>query len=133
MSAAPSFTKSCGVISREGINARHLTREDLPQAVGVAVVDVSFISLRQVLPSLVPYLAPGAVLVALVKPQFEVGRERVAKGGVVKDAAARTGSIEGIARFVGELGLDVRGAVDSPISGPAGNVEALLVACVPPS
>ena len=65
---------------------------------------------------------------ALVKPQFEVGRERIGKGGVVKDAAARQEAIEAVTAFVREQGLSVRGVMDSPVPGPAGNVEALLVA-----
>ncbi len=116
------------VLSRERVNARHLTDEDLPELVDVVVIDVSFISLRHVLPAVLPKLRAGGVLVALVKPQFEVGRENVGKGGVVKDAAARTAAIEGMVAFVSAEGLQVRGTVDSPIAGPAGNVEALLVA-----
>ena len=116
------------VVVRERVNARYLGDEDLPEKVGVVVVDVSFISLRQVLPAVLPKLEPGGVLVALVKPQFEVGRERVAKGGVVRDAAARAEAIRGIERFVADAGLRVLGVIDSPIRGPAGNVEALLVA-----
>lgn len=116
------------VVSRERVNARHLTDEDLPEKVSVVVIDVSFISLRQVLPAVLPRLAKGGTLIALVKPQFEVGRERVGKGGVVRDAAARTEAIEGIRAFVEDAGLEVLGVIDSPIAGPAGNVEALLAA-----
>jgi 23S rRNA (cytidine1920-2'-O)/16S rRNA (cytidine1409-2'-O)-methyltransferase len=92
------------------------------------VIDVSFISLTQVLPASLPFLEPGGLLVALVKPQFEVGRERIGKGGVVKDAAARQEAIDAVTAFVREQGLSVRGVMDSPVPGPAGNVEALLVA-----
>ena len=116
------------VISREQVNARALTDEELPGLVGVVVIDVSFISLRLVLPSVLPRLGAGGLLVALVKPQFEVGRERVGKGGVVRDAAARAEAIEGIRAFVAESGLEVLGLMDSPVPGPAGNVEALLAA-----
>jgi 23S rRNA (cytidine1920-2'-O)/16S rRNA (cytidine1409-2'-O)-methyltransferase len=116
------------VVLRERVNARYLRDEELPEKVGVLAVDVSFISLRQVLPALLPKLEPGGVLVALVKPQFEVGRERVAKGGVVRDASARAEAIRGIERFVAEAGLRVLGVIDSPVPGPAGNVEALLAA-----
>lgn len=119
------------VVSKEGVNARALTAGDLPERVGAAVVDVSFISLRLVLPSLVPFLLPGALLVCLVKPQFEVGREHVAKGGVVRDAAARQAAIDGIAEFVRGQGLRVDGVMDCPVPGPMGNVEALLVARAP--
>jgi 23S rRNA (cytidine1920-2'-O)/16S rRNA (cytidine1409-2'-O)-methyltransferase len=116
------------VRSRERVNARYLTEEDLPEKVGVMVIDVSFISLTQVLPAALAFLEPGGLLVALVKPQFEVGRERIGKGGVVKDAAARQEAIDTVTAFVREQGLTVRGVMDSPVPGPAGNVEALLVA-----
>ncbi len=116
------------VLSQEGVNARHLGKAELPELVDLAVIDVSFISLRQVLPALVGRLRSGGTLVALVKPQFEVGRAQVDKGGVVKDTLARTAAIDGIAVFVTGLGLVVRGIIDSPIAGPAGNVEALLCA-----
>nr|WP_225937299.1 TlyA family RNA methyltransferase [Myxococcus sp. RHSTA-1-4] len=116
------------VRSRERVNARYLTDEDLPEKVGAVVIDVSFISLTQVLPSVLPFLEPGGLLIALVKPQFEVGPERVGKGGVVRDAAARQEAIDSVTAFVREQGLTVRGVMDSPVPGPAGNVEALLVA-----
>ncbi|MBX5482014.1 MAG: TlyA family RNA methyltransferase, partial [Myxococcaceae bacterium] len=89
------------VISRERVNARYLTDADLPEPVDVVVIDVSFISLTQVLPSVLPKLKPGGLLVALVKPQFEVGRERVGKGGVVRDPAARAEAIDKVRAFVG--------------------------------
>jgi 23S rRNA (cytidine1920-2'-O)/16S rRNA (cytidine1409-2'-O)-methyltransferase len=114
------------VVSRERVNARHLTDEDLPEAVGAMVIDVSFISLKLVLPSVLPKL--DGWLVALVKPQFEAGREGVGKGGVVRDAAVRAGAIEGIRAFVADRGLEVLGVIDSPTPGPAGNIEALLAA-----
>lgn len=116
------------VVSRERVNARYLTGEDLPEEVGVVTIDVSFISLKQVLPAVLPRLRPGGTLVALVKPQFEVGKERVGKGGVVRDPAARAEAIEGVRAFVQASGLEVVGVMDSPVAGPAGNVEALLVA-----
>lgn len=116
------------VVSREGVNARHLTDEDLPERVGAMVIDVSFISLKLVLPSVLPKL--DGWLVALVKPQFEAGREGVEKGGVVRDQAVRAATIEGVRAFVAERGLEVLGVIDSPTPGPAGNVEALLAARV---
>ncbi len=116
------------VISRERVNARHLTDDDLPEPVSVIVIDVSFISLTLVLPPVLPRLLEGGVLVALVKPQFEVGPANIDKGGVVRDAVARQQSIDDITAFVRAQGLTVRGVIDSPIAGPAGNVEALLVA-----
>jgi 23S rRNA (cytidine1920-2'-O)/16S rRNA (cytidine1409-2'-O)-methyltransferase len=119
------------VRSRERVNARYLTADELPEKVGVAVIDVSFISLTQVLPAVLPFLEPGGLLVALVKPQFEVGRERIGKGGVVRDAAARQEAIDAVVAFAREQGLTVQGVMDSPVPGPAGNVEALLVAGKP--
>ena len=116
------------VRSRERVNARYLTEEDLPEPVDLMVIDVSFISLHQVLPALVPFLRPAGVLVMLVKPQFEVGRERVGKGGVVRDPQARADAIAGVQAVAENLGLHVRGVIDSPIPGPAGNLEALMVA-----
>ncbi len=116
------------VISREGVNARHLTDEDLPEPVDAMVIDVSFISLKLVLPAVLPKLKPGGLLIALIKPQFEVGPERIEKGGVVKDPAARSEAIEEIRKFVAAAGLSERGLMDSTVPGPAGNVEALLVA-----
>ncbi|MFZ5471029.1 MAG: TlyA family RNA methyltransferase [Myxococcota bacterium] len=119
------------VISKERVNARHLTEADLPERVECVTIDVSFISLKLVLPAVLQRLGPGGVLVALVKPQFEVGPQKVEKGGVVRDMTARREAIDGIVSFVGGLGLRVSGVIDSPISGPAGNREALLVADVP--
>ncbi|MBS1151734.1 MAG: RNA-binding methyltransferase FtsJ like protein [Myxococcaceae bacterium] len=116
------------VISREKVNARHLTDEDLPERVDVMVIDVSFISLKLVLPAVLPKLKANGLLIALVKPQFEVGADRVEKGGVVRDAAARSEVIDDIRRFVAHAGLLEVGWIDSPLPGPAGNVEALLVA-----
>lgn len=116
------------VISRERVNARYLTDEDLPENVEVLVIDVSFISVRLVLPAVLPKLKEGGALIALVKPQFEAGRDAVGKGGVVRDEEARAGAIDAVRRFVEEAGLAVLGVTDSPIPGPAGNLEALLVA-----
>jgi 23S rRNA (cytidine1920-2'-O)/16S rRNA (cytidine1409-2'-O)-methyltransferase len=116
------------VVSRERVNARYLTDEDLPEKVEAVVIDVSFISLKLVLPSVLERLLPGGTLIALVKPQFEVGPDRVEKGGVVKDEAVRRQAIDGMVEFVTERGLEVLGTIDSPIEGPAGNREALLVA-----
>lgn len=115
------------VVSKERINARAVTAEELPERVSILVIDVSFISLRLVLPAVLARVEPGGRLIALVKPQFEVGPENVAKGGVVKDAQARQEAIERITAFAGELGVEEIGVIDSPIRGPAGNLEALLV------
>jgi len=119
------------VVSREGVNARYLSEADLPELVDVATVDVSFISLTQVLPAVLRRLRQGGTLIALVKPQFEVGRSKVAKGGVVKDPVAREQSIRKIAAFLEGEELRVLGRVDSPIAGPAGNLEVLIAATRP--
>src|SRR5262249_61240161 len=99
-----------------------------PELVDAATVDVSFISLTQVLPAVVRRLRPGGTLIALVKPQFEVGRSKVAKGGVVKDPVAREEAIRKIAGFLEGEGLRVLGRLDSPVAGPAGDVAALIAA-----
>ncbi len=119
------------VLSRERVNARYLTDADLPEKVEVMVIDVSFISLSRVLPGVLPFLASGGLLIALVKPQFEVGPERVEKGGVVRNEAVRQESIADARHFVVGQGLTVVGVVDASIAGPAGNQEALLVARKP--
>ena len=116
------------VVASEGVNARALSQADLPEPVDVAVVDVSFISLKLVLPPLVRRMKPGALLVALIKPQFEVGKAFVEKGGVVRDAAARAAAIGGIVQFTVGLGLTIAGVMDCPVHGPNGNVEALMAA-----
>ncbi|HXX29092.1 MAG TPA: TlyA family RNA methyltransferase [Myxococcaceae bacterium] len=116
------------VVVHERVNARALRPEALGEPVDVVVVDVSFISLRLVLPAALSLLRPGGLLVALVKPQFEVGRGRVGKGGVVRDEAARAAAVARVRAEVEASGLDVLGVTDSPVLGPAGNREALLAA-----
>lgn len=111
---------------RDGVNARFLSPADLPGLFELVVVDVSFISLRLVLPALQPLLAPRGQIVALVKPQFEVGRGQVGKGGVVRDPAAREAAIAGVIAAADQLGLRLRGRIASPLPGPAGNVEELV-------
>jgi len=113
------------VVVKEGVNARYVTREELPGPFGLITVDISFISLRLVLPALMALLAERSDIVVLVKPQFEAGRTQVAKGGVVRDPAVREGAIEGVLAAAGELGLECVARIPSPIPGPAGNVEEL--------
>jgi 23S rRNA (cytidine1920-2'-O)/16S rRNA (cytidine1409-2'-O)-methyltransferase len=113
------------VVVKEGVNARYLAREDLTGRFDLITVDVSFISLRLVLPALVPLLAESSDLVALVKPQFEAGRNQVGKGGVVRDSEVREQAIEAVAVAARALGLECLGRIPSPIPGPAGNVEEL--------
>ncbi|MCC6999144.1 MAG: TlyA family RNA methyltransferase [Deltaproteobacteria bacterium] len=116
------------VVVMDKTNVRNL--ESLPERPTVVVIDVSFISLTLVLPRVV-VLAQGARLVALVKPQFEVGPAEVGKGGVVRDVAARQGAVDKVTAFARAAGFVVDGVVESPITGPAGNVEYLLVGRVP--
>jgi 23S rRNA (cytidine1920-2'-O)/16S rRNA (cytidine1409-2'-O)-methyltransferase len=111
---------------REGINARHLRPEDVPGPFGLITVDVSFISLRLVLPALVPLLEPDGDLVVLIKPQFEAGRERVGRGGVVREEPVREEAIVSVIEAARELGLAAAGRLRSPLPGPAGNVEELV-------
>lgn len=109
---------------REGFNARLMRPEDLPFVPDFAVCDVSFISLRLILPPMASVVRPGAGLVTLIKPQFEAGREQVGKGGVVREEAVRQAVVEEIRRFGTEtLGLSWEGVCPSPIKGPAGNIE----------
>jgi 23S rRNA (cytidine1920-2'-O)/16S rRNA (cytidine1409-2'-O)-methyltransferase len=115
------------VVVLERVNARELSAREVPEPIDFLTVDVSFISLRLVLPACVERLKSGGVGVLLVKPQFEVGKGNVGKGGVVRDPQQRAEAIAGIEAFCRERGLAVQGIVDSPIAGPAGNVEALLV------
>jgi len=114
------------VVTIERINIRAIEPSLIPELIDIAVIDVSFISLEKVIPSLLQFLKPGAELVALIKPQFEVGREQVGKGGIVRDEAARTAAVEKITIFVHEQGFDVKGVIPSPITGQDGNVEFLI-------
>lgn len=116
------------VTVREKVNARRLTVEDVPHPVDLVVADVSFISLKLVLPSAMGFLKKGGAILVLVKPQFEAGRAGVGKNGVVKDPRVRLAAIQGVADFVAGTGMDVVGWVDSSIAGPEGNLEALLYA-----
>ena len=114
------------VIVHEQTNARDLTREIVPEAVDIAVCDASFIALHKVLDAALDLARPGAALVALVKPQFEAGRDEVGKGGVVRDSAVHHRVCEATADWVRSKGWLVLGIERSPITGPEGNVEFLL-------
>ncbi|GGM79601.1 TlyA family rRNA (cytidine-2'-O)-methyltransferase [Longimycelium tulufanense] len=104
-------------------NVRNLTPELIGGPVEVVVADLSFISLRLVLPALLACAAEGADLVPMVKPQFEVGRERLGSGGVVRDPELRADAVLGVVAAATELGLTLRGVTASPLPGPSGNVE----------
>jgi 23S rRNA (cytidine1920-2'-O)/16S rRNA (cytidine1409-2'-O)-methyltransferase len=113
------------VTTIERFNARELAPADLPFAPDLATVDVSFISLAKVLPAVSTCLAPGGEALAMVKPQFELGRERVGRG-VVRDPADRREAILGVAHAAGDLGLPVKGFASSGLPGPKGNRETFV-------
>ena len=114
------------VTAYEGVNVRGLTPDRVGGRVELVVADLSFISLRLVLPALTGLLRPGGELLLLVKPQFEVGRERLGRGGVVQDDDLRAEAVRQVAAAASELGLGVAGLVRSRLPGPAGNVEFFL-------
>jgi 23S rRNA (cytidine1920-2'-O)/16S rRNA (cytidine1409-2'-O)-methyltransferase len=112
------------VLERE--NIRHLDPARLPEPPELAVIDTSFISLTLVLPKVQSLLGPGRTIIALIKPQFEVGKGEVGKGGVVRDPAKRQAAVDKIVAFSGANGMMSLGVVESPIQGPAGNTELLI-------
>lgn len=114
------------VVVREGVNARHLDADALGEAVALVVVDASFIGLAKLLPAIAAVLSPRGAVVALVKPQFEVGRAHVGKGGVVRDEVARARAIDEVASAAASLGFREVGRADSVLAGPKGNLEAFL-------
>jgi 23S rRNA (cytidine1920-2'-O)/16S rRNA (cytidine1409-2'-O)-methyltransferase len=120
------------VVVMEGVNARHLTPEPFAEPIGIVVTDASFIGLETVLPAALALAAPGAILVALIKPQFEVGKALVGKGGVVRDPALHE-QVRGRIRdwLTGPVGWALIGEAESPIQGPAGNREFLIAARKP--
>jgi 23S rRNA (cytidine1920-2'-O)/16S rRNA (cytidine1409-2'-O)-methyltransferase len=113
------------VVVMERFNARHLTLQDLPGPVDLVVIDVSFISLRQILPPVTSVLRAGADVVVLVKPQFEAGRAEVKKG-IIRDPAVHARVIEEVAAAAREVGLDRVASTPSPITGQKGNIEFLV-------
>ncbi len=114
------------VIVREGVNARALTSDDVPHAVGVVTIDVAFISLRLILPSLPPFLEEGGDVVALVKPQFEAGRDEVGKRGLVTDPSVHEAVLARVTDAAGAAGFRRVGMTPSPITGATGNQEFFL-------
>jgi 23S rRNA (cytidine1920-2'-O)/16S rRNA (cytidine1409-2'-O)-methyltransferase len=115
------------VEAREGVNARYLTPEDFGAAFDLVVMDVSFISAAKVLPALVPLLQPEGRIVLLIKPQFEVGRGEVGKGGIVRDEAQQARVVAEVNGAAQALGLTVGGVIASPITGADGNREFLAL------
>lgn len=112
------------VVLLEGTNARHL--DALPERPGLVVIDVSFISIRLILPAVKRWASADADIIALVKPQFEVGKGEVGKGGIVRDASLRRRTLRDIASFAESLGMLCAEIIPSPITGAKGNVEYFL-------
>lgn len=113
------------VVAREGLNCRHLTRADVGETIWLAVADVSFISLTLILPPAFELLDPEGHMVALIKPQFELSRSAVGKGGIVSDPAAHAAAVEKIRAFVERSSRRWLGVIESPILGMTGNREFL--------
>jgi 23S rRNA (cytidine1920-2'-O)/16S rRNA (cytidine1409-2'-O)-methyltransferase len=108
-------------------NIRYVKAEDLPYRPDLVVIDTSFISLRIVLPAAVALAAKGAEIIALVKPQFEVGKGKVGRGGIVRDEALRAQTLADVTEFAAAIGLEVQGSIESPLAGASGNREFLAV------
>jgi 23S rRNA (cytidine1920-2'-O)/16S rRNA (cytidine1409-2'-O)-methyltransferase len=124
-----ALTSDPRVVNLDDCDARSLDRALVPDAIGAIVADVSFISLAKALPAALALAAAGCWLVALVKPQFEVGREGVGKGGIVRDAALRERAVDDVRNWLAaQPGWTVLGAMPSPIEGGSGNVEFLIAA-----
>ena len=124
----PAVAADARVVSLEAVDSRRLSRAQIPEPIDLIVCDVSFIGLAKALPAALALARPGATLIALVKPQFEVGPGRVGKGGVVRDAAARDEAVDGVRAFLEAEGWSVLAVADSPIMGGDGNQEFLLQA-----
>lgn len=115
------------VESREGVNARFLKPEDFEEKFDLATIDVAFISATMILPAVVPLMKQGGSIITLIKPQFEVGKGEVGKGGIVKDPEQHQQVIDKVNSCARTLGLNVRGVIDSPIHGADGNREFLAL------
>lgn len=125
----PNLIASGKVVLLEGRDARSLTDADIPQPIDCLVADVSFIGLKLVLAPTLRFVRPGGCLIALVKPQFEAGRENVGKGGIVKDPAVQQAVLDGTVAWIGaQPGWTVIGTMDSSIAGGDGNREFLIAA-----
>jgi len=114
------------VVNREKVNARFLEPSDFDEPIDFVSIDVSFISLKLILPPVAKFLR--GELVALIKPQFEVGRGDVGKGGIVRDEAKRAAAVQSVVDFAREIGFNVRSVIESPVTGAEGNVEYLMYA-----
>lgn len=116
------------VIPIERTNIRYMPREKIPEEIDIATVDVSFISLKLVIPKVLEFLKPRGEIIALIKPQFEVGKDEVDRGGVIKDPEKRKKVVQEIKNFFESLNLKVTGIIQSPIVGQKGNIEYLIYA-----
>jgi 23S rRNA (cytidine1920-2'-O)/16S rRNA (cytidine1409-2'-O)-methyltransferase len=114
------------VVLLERTNVRYLERERIPEGVDLATVDVSFISLRNIIPRVMEFLRPGGEIIALVKPQFEVGRAEVGKGGIVREEEKRLEAVGSLREFFEGRGLVVVGTMESPVRGQKGNIEYFI-------
>ena len=115
------------VVVKEGVNARYLSRADLPEEPDIITVDVAFISLRKILPACIGLLKPDGRILALIKPQFEAERSEIKRGGVVRDPLVHERVIEEIKEFSLSKGLSVIGVTKSVLTGPAGNKEYFIL------
>jgi 23S rRNA (cytidine1920-2'-O)/16S rRNA (cytidine1409-2'-O)-methyltransferase len=123
----PKLAEDPRVISREGLNARELSRAEVPDLIGAIVADVSFVSLERVLPPALGFAVAGAWLVALVKPQFQAGPRHVGKNGIVKDRAVQEAVLRDFLEWTGKQeGWSVLGSMESPVLGGDGNREFLV-------
>jgi 23S rRNA (cytidine1920-2'-O)/16S rRNA (cytidine1409-2'-O)-methyltransferase len=124
---AEKLRRNALVLVMDRTNIRNVTPADLAYPPDLIVIDASFISLRLVLPAVITIAAATAEIIALVKPQFEVGKGKVGKGGIVRDAALRKEALDAILAFARDAGLEVVGSIESPITGSAGNIEYLAL------
>ncbi len=127
----PALASDPRVVNLEGVDARRLDRELIDDTPALIVCDASFIGLEKVLPAALALATPGADLIALVKPQFQLGPGRVGKGGIVRGEADRREAVDGVCAFLQAVGWKVQATAQSPVSGADGNIEFLLWATKP--
>jgi 23S rRNA (cytidine1920-2'-O)/16S rRNA (cytidine1409-2'-O)-methyltransferase len=129
----PKLRRDPRVVVRERTNLRLLSKEAVPEPIDLATLDLSFISLTLVLPKVLEFLRPGGAILVLVKPQFEVGKGQVGKGGVVRDPALQQQAVAKVAQAARALGCTVSPAFPAPLPGPKGNQEYFLYVTAPPA